>query len=333
MKKVTVLGDGAWGTAVATLLAQNGCTVLLWCHNQEVADTIKEKRVNERYLPGCTLNELIHPVTSLQEAVCGSKWVFEAVPVKFLRSVLQQTIHCFSRDQTWIILSKGIEQETLLLPSQIIDDVFGYEPKKAVLAGPSFAQDLARKQLTAVSIAATQESTARTLQKMLANNYFRPYYSPDLIGVQVGGALKNVLALGIGVLEGAGFTDNAKALLFTRGLNEMVQCAVALGGEQETLYGLSGVGDLVLTSMGSLSRNLLVGKRIGAGDSLETILAETGYIPEGLNTVKSVHKLAQKYNVQLPIFENIYEGIFGGKPLDAIIAELMSRPLKRESET
>ncbi len=323
MKKVCVLGDGAWGTAVATLLAHNGYQVALWCYNPENAAAIARMRMNERYLPGVVLSEHIIPTASLEDAVCGTRWVFEAIPVQYLRSVIREAAPCFTRDQVWVVLSKGIEQHTLLLPTQIIDDVSGIEHKKAVFAGPSFAADLANKQVTAVSVAATDCKLAYELQSVLENDYFKPFFNTDLIGVQVGGAVKNVITLAVGMLEGAGYTDNTKAFLVTRGLHEMTIIAKAIGGNPETLYGLSGVGDLVLTSLGSLSRNLAVGKRLGKGDALQPILDELGHVPEGINTVQTMQKVMQKYKLQLPICNAVYEIIFAGKKIDHLIAAMM----------
>ncbi len=330
MKTVCMIGEGAWGTAVATLLAHNGYTVKLWCHDAHVVDTIKKTRCNERYLPGITLDEKIKPTADLNEAICDVQYIFEAIPIKYLRSVLQQAKPCFSPDQIWVILSKGIEQDTLLLPTQMLDDVFGVDVQKAVFAGPSFAHDVASKQVTAVTIGTSDCAFGETLQKFLANDYFRPYFSEDMIGVQVGSAFKNVITLGIGLLDGAGYTDNPKAFLFTRGLYEIVQLAQAMGGRQETVYGLSGIGDLVLTAMGKLSKNLEVGKRLGVGQSLDAILGQTGYIPEGINAVKSIDQLIAKYKLQLPICQGIYDVIFEGESLEAMLRKLMAQPLEWE---
>ncbi len=324
---VAMLGSGAWGTAVATVLAKNGHVVKLWCHSHAVSEEINNHRSNEKYLPGIKLHENIQAVTDLDEATCGVKWVFEAIPVKFLREMLEKAQSCFDSDQVWVVLSKGIEQDTLLLPTQIIDDVFGSDTHKAVFAGPSFADDVAREQLTGVSVAATHCDLGFELQALLQNDYFRPYIATDMIGVQVGAALKNVITLGVGLLDGAGYTDNTKAFFITHGLHEMVLCAQALGGERNTLYGFSGVGDLVLTSMGSLSRNLMVGKKLGAGDELQAILDATGAIPEGVNTIKSVYQLMRKHDLNLPICQGIYEVVFENKKLEVMLKQLMAEPL------
>lgn len=330
LKTVCIIGEGAWGTAVATLLVQNGYTVKLWCHDPNVADAISKKRENNRYLPGILLDEKIQPTTDLTQATCDVRWVFEAIPVTFLRPVLQEAKACFSPDQVWVVLSKGIEQETLLLPTQMIDEIFGPDTQKAVFAGPSFAQEVATKQITAVSIAATDCDIGLQLQGILANDYFRPYITTDMIGVQVGAALKNIITLGIGLLDGAGYNDNAKAFFLTRGLHEMAQCAQALGGKQETIYGLSGVGDLVLTSMGKLSRNLAIGRQLGKGQILDEILQETGYISEGINSVKSVCQLGKKLSLDLFICNSIYHIIFEQQSIATMFEKLMQRPFEWE---
>ncbi len=330
---IAMLGEGAWGTAVAMLLAYNGHEVKLWCYNTELVSQINETRHNERYLPGVTLPKNITAVATLDEAMSDADWVFEAIPVKFLRSVLEQSKHCYKDTQRWVVLSKGIEQGTLFFPTEIIADVLGDAVQQTVFAGPSFAMDVARKEITAVTIAAPECELAKELQELLANDYFRPYISTDMIGVQLGSALKNVIAIGVGMLDGAGYTDNAKAFMITRGLHEIAELAVALGGKQQTVYGLSGVGDLILTAMGSLSRNLQVGKRFGQGQSLESILKETGYIPEGINTVESVQQLMRKHGVRLSICLGIYEVIFNNKPLEDMLKELMREPLSYECGT
>lgn len=330
-RKVAILGAGAWGTAIATLFAHNGYRVLLWSHDPDVVTSIQEKGINERYLPEVVLDtSKIIPTTSLKEAVCGAKWVCEATPVAYLRGVLEQSKACFAKEQIWVVLSKGIEQNSLLFPSQMIDDVFEYSPDKIVLGGPSFALDLAQKKITAVAVAATDYRLGKDLQTALANEYFLPCLSLDMIGVQLGGALKNVITLMIGMLDGAEFTDNAKAFIFTRGLHEMVVLARSMGAHKETLYGLSGVGDLVLTSMGSLSRNLHVGYRLGSGESLKSILEETGYTPEGINTVLSLHQMIERQGLSMPIFRGAYELIFQGKSLRLFLNELMENPLQDE---
>lgn len=329
---VCVLGDGAWGTAVATVLAHNGYHVRLWCNDPEAAATIKTHAENKRYLPGVILDPAIEPTTDLGHALHGVQWVFEAIPVKYLRAILQAAAPYTTKDQTWVVLSKGIEQNTLMFPSAIIDDVLGYHVPKAIFSGPSFAHDLAHNYITAASVAATDCEVGNAVQQLLATSYCRPYVALDVIGVQVGGALKNVITLAIGMLDGAGYTDNTKAFIVTRGLDEMARVAIALGGKRETLYGLSGMGDLVLTAMGKLSRNLAVGKRLGAGYTVAQLCNELGHMPEGVNTVVSVNQLAHKLNISLPICQGIYRVMFEELSLEQMLLGLMDRPLEHECD-
>lgn len=328
--KVIVLGEGAWGMANALLLADNGCDVIWWCYDATVAAQIKETGYNNRYLPGIAVPNSIRITTELREALHDRDWVFETTPVAYLRNVLTAAKPYVTPGQTWVALSKGIEEGTCLLPTQIITDVLGADVKTAVCAGPSFAKELAQKRITSLTCALSDYSADSELPLLLANRYFRPYIATDIIGVQVGSALKNVIAIGIGMLDGAGYTDNAKALLLSQGLQEMAYVAVAMGGKKETLFGLSGVGDTVLTCMGAHSKNLTVGRKLGRGESLEAILKETGFIPEGINTVKSVHQLMQKYNITLPIFKGIYDVIEGTITIHGMLDGLMRHPVTVE---
>jgi len=325
VKHIAVIGGGAWGTAISTLLANNGHHVKLWCFDPENAEKIKCAQINEKYLPGIQLDEKITPVTDLKEAICGARWVFEAIPVKFLRSILERTRDCFNQDQVWVLLSKGIEKDTLLLPSQIIDDVFSFKAQKAVISGPSFALEVARKQMTGVTIAATDYAIGQGLHKLLASDYFCSNLSTDLIGVQVGGAVKNVITLAIGILDGAGYTDNTKTFVLTRGLQEIAMLISMLDGEPETAYDFSGVGDLVLTAMGTRSRNLEVGKRIGKGKTLEQILKATGYIPEGINTAHSINQLITEKKLKLPVCQGVYQMIFEKISVDDFLKHVMDK--------
>ncbi len=319
---VTILGAGAWGTAVATVLANNGFRVKLWCYEPEVAQEIKKTGQNERYLYDVHLDRKIEAVASLAEACDGASWIFEAIPIKFLRSILEQCKPFYSDEQTWVALSKGIENETLLFPTQIIDDVFGAKVDVAVASGPSFAYELAKKNLTGITVAARHKKKAQELSNMLACHYVQPDVSDDLFGVQLGGALKNVITVAIGILEGAGYGDNTQALLFTRGFQELIFCAPFFGAQSKTLLGLSGIGDLVLTSMGGASRNLAVGERLGGGQELSMVLQETGFVPEGINTIRSMRQLCQKHNLDLPLLCGLHEVVFEGKKIEQLLERI-----------
>ncbi|MEX0939939.1 MAG: NAD(P)H-dependent glycerol-3-phosphate dehydrogenase [Candidatus Babeliales bacterium] len=330
MKTVCVLGEGAWGTAIATLLASNNIEVQLWCYDKNIAEDIKISRYNNRYLPNVYLDAKIKPITDIAKATKNVSWIFEAIPVKFLRKVIEEIKQYAVNEKNWVILSKGIEQDTLLLPSQIIDDVFKISVPKAVLLGPSYAQDLAHKEITAVTLGVNDCMLGYSLQELLNNDYFRSYLSLDIMGAQVGAAIKNVITLAVGMLDGAGHTDNVKAFILTRGLTEMITLAKLYNGRPETLYGLCGVGDLVLTAMGKLSKNREVGRRLGKGQKLEKILDETGYIPEGINTVNSVHQLIENHNLDLPICNGVYQIINGKQSIDGLLTLLMQRPPEQD---
>jgi len=322
MITITVIGEGAWGTAVATLLAHNGHKVFLWCHDEKVKHALEATRTNDRYLPGIQLPETIIPVTDLNVALSQSSWVFEATPIKYLRSVLETINPHVCKKKPWVILSKGIENNTLMLPGQIINSVLGSEVPQVVFFGPSFAHDLANRHITAVTLASHDEKLALSLQAVLASDYFKSKISSDPVGVQLCGALKNVIALSIGMLSGAGYGENTKAFVLTQGLQEMVDCVVACGGHKETVYGLAGVGDLILTSMSHHSRNVKVGVLLGQGKKLDTILQETGMIPEGINTLISIHELIQQKNLKMPLFEGIYCVVFGNTSIQSLLQQL-----------
>lgn len=322
--KICILGEGAWGTSVATLLAHNKHSVTVWCHDQSVPAIVQRTGVNERYLPGISLDaQHITFTTDIKEAVCDAQWIFEAIPVKFLRSVVESAQRYVTQQQKWVILSKGIEKDRLLFPSQILSDVLGFTPAMVVLAGPSFARDLALQQPTAVDCAGNDQIVACELQKIIDTFYFKTAISTDFIGVQAAAALKNVITIGTGILDGAGYTDNTQAFLLTAGLGEMAVFIQFLGGHPETVYGLSGIGDLVLTSRGSLSRNLRVGKMLGAGKSLEKILHETGSIPEGINTLQSMHQRIKTDKIDLPVCSALYGVVFEDFSIQQMVMQLL----------
>jgi len=323
MKKITVLGAGAWGTAFAALLADNGHEVTLWSFEEDVARNILTTSINVRYLPDVKLSSLIHPTSDLKKAVKDADWIFEAVPVKFLRNTASQLKNYAPQQVTWVILSKGIEHGTLQLPSQILDDVFGRDIEKAVVGGPNFAKELARNAYTATTVASTNTRILCELIKMLENDYFIPYVSHDVMGVQLGGAVKNVIALAVGIARGSGQAENTIAYLITEGLDEIARIITHLGGTKETAYRHSGLGDLVLTCLGTLSKNVQVGQLLGQGKTLEQVSSErTTIMPEGINTVQSIFQLAQRENLNLPICQGTYEIIFENQSFKVLLDRL-----------
>jgi glycerol-3-phosphate dehydrogenase (NAD(P)+) len=323
MKKcIAVLGDGAWGTAIATVLAHNGYTVKLWCYNNAVSCDIVTNKCNSRYLPGVQLSANIIPFTDMQKVFDGVDTIFEAIPVLYMRSVLEAAKPFYQAHQVWIVLSKGIETGTLLLPTQIIDQVFQTTVKSAVVSGPSFAYELARQCPTAVVVAAYQKEIVSFVAKLLTTPFLRVETSADLLGVALCGAYKNVIALMAGYLEGAGLGANIQAWAITRALAEMAFLVECLGGKQETVYGLSGLGDLLLTATGQLSKNRICGALLGGGKPLQEVLASTGYVPEGINTLQSLNLLVERANISLPLCQAMYKVVFEqGKAAD-IVASL-----------
>lgn len=311
-RTITVLGAGAWGTAIAQLLAYNGYRVILWCFEEKVAQDIATLHVNTAYLPEVELHGAIEVTTDIAYAIGQSRWVFEAIPTMHLRSVLEHSKHFISHDHVWVILSKGVEQGSFKLPATILEDVFGISVPYVVLAGPSFASEVVAHKLTAVSLASNNYACALQCAQLLNHETFTTHLSDDVIGVQVGGAFKNVIALATGIAQGRGWGENARAYLLTLGLEEMGRLSVIYGGKAATTYGLSGLGDMLLTCTGSLSKNLRIGKMLGSGETLSQLKATGMVLPEGINTVQSLHQCARINGFQSRIVTAVYAFIFDG---------------------
>ncbi|MFQ5509215.1 MAG: NAD(P)H-dependent glycerol-3-phosphate dehydrogenase [Leptospirillia bacterium] len=332
--RITVAGAGSWGTALARLLAENGHRVILWCLEEEVAAGVNESRENTRFLPGFTLPDNLSATTDLSAAAAAARdlllWV---VPTQFSRKVFTQAAPHLNAEVPIVSASKGVELQTLGFVTGIFEDVLGKDPARrrcAALSGPSFAREVAQGAPTAVAVGAWNESVAETVQRLFTSPSFRVYTNPDPIGTQVGGALKNVVAIASGAVEGLGYGHNTEAVLITRGLLEITRLGVALGAKSETFSGLSGMGDLVLTCTGGLSRNRQVGKQLGEGRKLDDILADMQMVAEGVKTTESAWQLAHKLGVEMPIVEQVYRALYEGvSPKDAL-AELMSRPPRSE---
>jgi glycerol-3-phosphate dehydrogenase (NAD(P)+) len=318
MKKICMLGSGAFGTAIATVLAHNGHDVTLWCKESEVATEINQLHTNTTFLPGVTLSKKIIATTNLADAVAQADYMFIAVPVQFIRSVLEQAKQSIKLDATVVLLSKGIEQTTLVMPLEIAETVFGAHIKTAVLAGPSFAQEVAKQSLTGLVIASFQDSVINDITELIQNNFIKLEKSYDVIGVQLCGAIKNVIALGAGIVEGAGYGSNTKALFLVRCMTELRQILLSLqsfaqverllsfpGDLPDTFEGLAGIGDIVLTAYCAESRNVRVGKLIGAGQSLQAILDSVSFVPEGINTAAALEQMIEHKGITLPILANI----------------------------
>ncbi len=323
MSGITILGEGAWGTAIATVLAYNGHRVKLWCYSHQHAEAISTTGYNTRYLPEIKLSPLIIPTADLAEALIGASWIFEAIPVQYLRSILDRCVPYYCPTVPWVVLSKGIENGTYLVPTQIIEQVFTTAaPPCIVLSGPSFARDVARGQTTGVIIASHSIEYAQCLQQLIENSYFRTFMHADVQGVQLAGAVKNVIALGMGILEGAGYSESTRAFFLMRALEEMQLLLAVFGGPCATVYSLAGLGDLMLTATSKQSRNTIVGKLLGTGMPLAQVLEQTGAIPEGVNTLVSLIQYASQHGLTIPLYKSIYNFIFNQAQSTVIIEQL-----------
>jgi glycerol-3-phosphate dehydrogenase (NAD(P)+) len=327
-----VLGAGNWGTALAWLLGQGGRPVRLWCRDPERAIALQKERVNARYLPGVTLPPPVVVDASLVAAAQEAVLVVVAVPVAALREVLAALAPALGRGTALLFAAKGLEQETGLRVSEVAAAVLGAEwaERVAVLSGPNLAAELVR-ELPATSVVACRDrEVAARCQEWLAAPFFRVYTNPDLTGVELGGALKNVIAIAAGISDGLGFGDNTKAALITRGLAEMARLATACGARPETLMGLSGLGDLVATCASGLSRNHRLGQAIGAGRDLAAARAALGQVAEGVPTTAAARRLAAALNVEVPITDEVYHVLYeSADPRDAV-ASLMTRRFRDE---
>ncbi|WP_437503442.1 NAD(P)H-dependent glycerol-3-phosphate dehydrogenase [Sorangium sp. So ce1099] len=332
MANVAVIGAGAWGTALAKLLADKGNPTALWAHQGELAERIGRERQNHRYLPGVELPESLRATSDLEDALRGAELVVVVVPSHALREVVREAGRHIPRGALVCSATKGIENDSLMLMSEVLVDELGRaaEPRLSYLSGPSFAREVAAGQPTTVVVAGRSERETHAVQRLLATDRFRVYWSDDVVGVEVGGALKNVVAIAAGICDGLGLGHNARAGLITRGLAEMARMAAAKGANLLTLAGLSGMGDLVLTCTGELSRNRTVGLEMGKGRKLDEILAGLGHVAEGVKTAKSAYELANKLGVSAPISVEVYRMLYEGKPPQQAVVDLMTRALTRE---
>ena len=329
---VAILGSGAWGTALAAHCRRRGADVRQWVHEPDVAAEIRGGE-NRTFLPGISLPSGIVAGTELEPVVEGAEWVFAVIPSQFARAVYHELAGCLSAKVPLVAAAKGIEERTLMLPADVIRAELGAQRPIVVLSGPSFARDVACGKPTALVAAATEEDSANRLQRLVASNVLRVYTNADPVGVQLGGALKNVMALAAGIVDGLGLGPNARAALITRGLAEMTRLGSRLGGNPSTFAGLAGLGDLVLTCTEHQSRNFTVGQRLGQGESLQRILDGATSVAEGVRTVRSARELAQREAVHMPIVEEMHRILHeGGEPREAI-QRLMARPLTSERET
>ncbi len=330
--KACVIGGGTWGSAFALHLGSKNIQTNLWILEDEVYEQTLRYKENKTFLPGAVFPAAVSFFNKIEEALLGIDIVFIAVPSKFCRSIYKQMAPFLSAETVLVSLTKGIEENSLLRMSQVMEEVFSpcFSPNIAVISGPSFAREVAESHPSAVVVASKDSSLSKTIQHYISNLSFRAYSSEDIIGIEISGALKNVIAIASGILEGLQFGANSMAALVTRGLAEMTRLGTRLGAKPETFAGLAGVGDLVLTCTGRLSRNRYVGYELGKGRQLEEIVSGMKMIAEGITTTLSGWQLAQKNKIDMPICEQIFHILYEGKDPRFALQNLMSRKLREE---
>lgn len=328
---IAVLGAGSWGTALAIQLTRAGHDVLLWGNDAKHMQLLSEQRCNQQYLPDITFPESLQLTSSLEQALASPAWVLIAIPSHAYRSFLHENAHLFKADMGIAWASKGMEEGTSKLIHQVVAEELPQCHKTAVLSGPTFAGEVARDLPTAITVASAAEDFSRQVSDDLHSGHFRVYLSTDLIGVELGGAFKNVLAIAAGAADGLGFGANTRAALITRGLAEMMRLGEAMGGQRETFMGLAGMGDLILTCTDNQSRNRRTGLLLAQGKTLEQVQAEIGQAIEGIKTAKEAMRLARLHNVEVPITEQVYRVLYENCPIDEAVHALLSRKSSQET--
>ena len=331
--KISVLGAGGWGTTLAVLLYYNGHKVSLWEYNPDYFTELLYKRENVIFLPGIKIPEDINITNNIEDAVADSNMIILAVPSQFLRSSIAKLDFSKIKNSILVSVAKGIENKTLMTMSHMIKDVFPQisEDQIGALSGPSHAEEVSRRIPTAVVAASASMETSQLIQSAFMTSYFRVYSSTDVLGVELGGAFKNVIAIGAGIIDGVKFGDNTKAAIMTRGVAEISRLGIAMGANPETFAGLSGMGDLIVTCMSRHSRNRYVGEQIGAGKTLQEVISSMNMVAEGVDTSRSASQLAAKYNIETPITTEVYKILFEDKNPVIAATDLMTRDMKMES--
>ena len=330
MTRIAVIGGGAWGTALADLLARKGETVTLWAREREVVESVNREHLNHLFLPDAPLAPELRAEADLQTAVRGAEVVVSSAPSFAVRETMAQAASSVGAGALIVSVSKGLDPERLTTLSCVLGDVLPPRTAIAVLSGPSFAREVYDRQPTAVVAASRDPAAVQRVQHVFATGHFRVYTTSDVLGVELGGALKNVIAVGAGILEGLGLGHNTRAALLTRGLAEIARLGVTLGADPLTFAGLAGMGDLVLTATATLSRNYTLGMELGKGKSLEQALAGRSSVAEGVSTARSAVALGERHGVELPIAREVAAVLFQGKSPRQAVADLMERELKAE---
>lgn len=331
---VAVIGAGSFGTSLSKVFAENGHRTTLWARDAQVTQKIATHHRHPKYLTGVQLPAGLRATSNLEEALGDATVVLCAVPSHAVRETFTKVGALLRPGTSILSATKGIENDTLMTVSQVLEHVLptAFHAHCAYLSGPSFALELARRTPTAVTIAAAESETAERMQRMVSNDYFRAYTTHDVMGVELSGALKNVVAIGVGCAEGLGFGYNTRAAMVTRGLAEMARLGMKMGTNPMTFAGLAGVGDLMLTCFGELSRNRTVGFQLGQGKKLDEILKNLGMVAEGVKTAKSAWDLAQREQVDMPLAHAAFQILYEGKPPKEIVYELMGRALRKEMD-
>jgi glycerol-3-phosphate dehydrogenase (NAD(P)+) len=333
MTQVSVLGAGSWGTAFSLVLADAGNDVTLWARREEVCDTINHRRENTDYLPGIELPPTVVATHDTEKALAAADVVVFAVPSQTFRANLERWAPYVPDSAVMVSLMKGVELGTLKRMSEVIAEVTGAGPERiAVVSGPNLAKEIALRQPAASVVACADEGVAEKLQQVCHTAYFRPYTNTDVLGVEVGGAVKNVIALAVGMAKGMGMGDNSQASIITRGLAEITRLGLAQGADAATFAGLAGVGDLVATCMSPLSRNRTFGENLGKGMSLDEVVRATRQTAEGVKSAESILALARTHHVDMPIVEHVEAAVHDGLPPGEIVRRIMSRSAKSEAD-
>ncbi len=330
--RTAVVGGGSWGSAFARYLGSIGLPTRLWVREDDIYREMVRTRENKTFLPGFAFPEAVEFSHDIRETAAWGDVVFVAVPSQFCRAAYGRMAPVLRKEQIVVSLTKGFDKRTLMRMSQVMEEVFRphAHPRLAVVSGPSFAREVSAGYPTALVVASRDSAAAREVQQLISSLALRAYTSADVTGVEVAGALKNVIAIAAGIVDALEFGLNSRAALITRGLVEITGLGVALGGRKETFSGLAGVGDLVLTCTGELSRNHRVGQELGRGRSLREILAGMKMVAEGVHTTVAARRIARTLGVEMPISEQIYETLYRGKPVEKAVNDLMSRALKAE---
>lgn len=330
--KISLLGAGGWGTTLAILLHYNGHNVTLWEYKKSYAKHLIKTRKNDKYLPGVEIPKEIFLTHDLEEASSDKNMIVLAVPSQFLRNIVKEIPFNHIKNSMLVSVAKGIETNTMLTMSQMLKDVFPSISKSQIsaLSGPSHAEEVVRRIPTAVVAASESIETSKSVQSAFITSYFRVYSSTDILGVELGGAFKNVIAIGAGLIDGVKFGDNTKAAIMTRGVAEISRLGLAMGAQPETFAGLSGMGDLIVTCMSKHSRNRYVGEQIGRGKKLKEVLKKMDMVAEGIQTSRSASQLAKKYNVETPITDEVFKILFEDKDPVQATTDLMTRDMKME---